>query len=363
MSAEVAHGRERRGSRARRPATQGVDRATPGRRGPALLRLVPVGGPGDEPVRRRRRAGAARPSPAPTRGAAPAGRRGSARVARSTSFGGLARPSAREAPGRNPPWVSNAHTRREGSRLRGGGRAGGRSHGRSSRGELMRIQEAERAGAAVRALPRTRGRAARARDLGPERSRVTIGRADGCELRVGWDERVSRTHAVIERVGDDWVVAGRRALAQRHVRERVARIADAAAAGRARRHARRAHLMLFHAPPAGHGRAHRGRASRTCLGADDITTAQRRVLRALARPSLEARELAAPATERAHRPGAPPERGGGQGAPAPALPAGSGSRTCRRSRSASGWCELAVEGGLAGEASRREPEPPTPTPT
>ena len=160
-------------------------------------------------------------------------------------------------------------------------------------GELLRIQQAERMGLPF-VLYRGPDGDQRMLRLGLEVERVTIGRGDACELRIEWDERVSRIHAVMERVGDDWVVAddglsrngtfvngarisGRRRLAERDVL-RVGRTS-----------------MLFRAPTPG-GDARTAAAVSHVLGADDITTAQRRVLHALARPSIEARELAAPAT-------------------------------------------------------------------
>lgn len=35
---------------------------------------------------------------------------------------------------------------------------------------------------------------------------VTIGRGSGCDLRLPWDERVSRLHAQLDRVGTSWTV-------------------------------------------------------------------------------------------------------------------------------------------------------------
>ncbi|HEY7717430.1 MAG TPA: FHA domain-containing protein [Pedococcus sp.] len=35
---------------------------------------------------------------------------------------------------------------------------------------------------------------------------LTIGRGSGCDLRLPWDERVSRLHAQLDRVGSDWTV-------------------------------------------------------------------------------------------------------------------------------------------------------------
>jgi predicted component of type VI protein secretion system len=37
-------------------------------------------------------------------------------------------------------------------------------------------------------------------------SSLTIGRGSGCDVRLAWDERVSRVHAGLERVGSDWTL-------------------------------------------------------------------------------------------------------------------------------------------------------------
>ena len=38
------------------------------------------------------------------------------------------------------------------------------------------------------------------------KSSVTIGRGSGCDVRLAWDERVSRVHAALELVGSDWTL-------------------------------------------------------------------------------------------------------------------------------------------------------------
>jgi pSer/pThr/pTyr-binding forkhead associated (FHA) protein len=38
------------------------------------------------------------------------------------------------------------------------------------------------------------------------RSALTLGRGSGCDVRLPWDERVSRVHAGVERVGSDWTL-------------------------------------------------------------------------------------------------------------------------------------------------------------
>jgi pSer/pThr/pTyr-binding forkhead associated (FHA) protein len=39
-----------------------------------------------------------------------------------------------------------------------------------------------------------------------DRGALTIGRGSGCEVRLAWDERVSRVHAALELVGSDWTL-------------------------------------------------------------------------------------------------------------------------------------------------------------
>jgi pSer/pThr/pTyr-binding forkhead associated (FHA) protein len=38
------------------------------------------------------------------------------------------------------------------------------------------------------------------------RTTLTIGRSSGCDVRLAWDERVSGTHAGLDRVGHDWTL-------------------------------------------------------------------------------------------------------------------------------------------------------------
>lgn len=44
-------------------------------------------------------------------------------------------------------------------------------------------------------------------ELGGENHRLTIGRRDGCDVRIDWDAKVSRLHAELERISDQWTVA------------------------------------------------------------------------------------------------------------------------------------------------------------
>jgi hypothetical protein len=223
-------------------------------------------------------------------------------------------------------------------------------------GELLRIQEAERAGVPFVLLRDPEGPLRMLR-LGPEATRITIGRGEGCELRIAWDERVSRTHAVLERAGDAWVVVdnglsrngtfvnGTRVAGRRRMVDR-----DVLRAGRT--------LLLFRAPVAA-GDARTAAVSHM-LGAEDITTAQRRVLQALARPSLEAGALAAPA---------PNERIAGElhlsveavKAHLRMLYQRFGIEDLPQVQKRIRLVQLAMESGMVAEDPSRRPDPPTPS--
>ncbi|MBV9047935.1 MAG: FHA domain-containing protein [Solirubrobacterales bacterium] len=42
--------------------------------------------------------------------------------------------------------------------------------------------------------------------LDPDSDHLSVGRDEGCEVCIGWDERVSRLHARLERSGGSWTV-------------------------------------------------------------------------------------------------------------------------------------------------------------
>jgi hypothetical protein len=42
--------------------------------------------------------------------------------------------------------------------------------------------------------------------LGDDRPRVTVGRRADCDVPLGWDQEVSRKHALLEPVGEDWTL-------------------------------------------------------------------------------------------------------------------------------------------------------------
>jgi pSer/pThr/pTyr-binding forkhead associated (FHA) protein len=119
-------------------------------------------------------------------------------------------------------------------------------------------------------------------DLGGAVDRLTIGRRAGNDVALEWDSRVSRVHAALERVGEDWAVmddglshngtwvngerlAGRRRLAD----------GDTIAVG--------ATVLVFRAPPGSSASRPTVSAVGPHLG-ELLTPAQRRVLVALCRP-------------------------------------------------------------------------------
>jgi pSer/pThr/pTyr-binding forkhead associated (FHA) protein len=130
-------------------------------------------------------------------------------------------------------------------------------------------------------------------DLQPLGDRVTIGRRPTNEVVLDWDSEVSRVHAALERLGDDWTVVddglsrtgtylnGNRVSSRQRLRDGdVLTVGDVAIAFRA---------------PAGESVS---RPTVTALGphvGELLTPAQRRVLIALCRPFKDS-TYATPAT-------------------------------------------------------------------
>ncbi len=71
--------------------------------------------------------------------------------------------------------------------------------------ELQAIIAAERAGAPF-LLWRSQDGQQQLLALHPDRWRVTIGRGLGADVSLGWDQQVSREHALLERVGSGWTL-------------------------------------------------------------------------------------------------------------------------------------------------------------
>jgi hypothetical protein len=128
-----------------------------------------------------------------------------------------------------------------------------------------------------------------------ERERVTIGRGDGCDLRLELDPEVSRLHAALERLGDVWVVSddglsrngsfvnGERVSGRRRLRD-----GDALRCG--------ASILHFHEPL--RPTRESTRPGQELIDAH-ITDTQRRVLVALCRPLRDGDPYALPASNRA----------------------------------------------------------------
>ena len=145
--------------------------------------------------------------------------------------------------------------------------------------ELQARIEAERAGTPFLVYRRADGSQAIVPldELGP---RLTIGRREGNDIVMSWDDEVSRVHAALERIGPDWLIAddglshnGTWVNGDRVTGRRILRDSDVIAVGTT--------TLAFVAPEeqsqttATTPRPHVGSA---------LTPAQRRVLVALCRP-------------------------------------------------------------------------------
>ncbi len=71
--------------------------------------------------------------------------------------------------------------------------------------ELTEIMAAERAGSPF-LVWRDQDFQLRIMLLEPDRWRVTVGRASDADVSLAWDSEVSRTHALLERVGREWML-------------------------------------------------------------------------------------------------------------------------------------------------------------
>jgi pSer/pThr/pTyr-binding forkhead associated (FHA) protein len=159
--------------------------------------------------------------------------------------------------------------------------------------ELRRRLGAERAGLPF-LIYRTPDGTQQLFTLRDERERVTIGRGDGSDLCLELDPEVSRLHAELVRLGDDWVLAddglsrngsfvnGERVLARRRLND-----GDVLQFGGS--------LVSFHNP-----RRPQRETTRPAPDGHEIalTETQRRVLVALCRPFRGGTQYALPATNR-----------------------------------------------------------------
>ena len=162
----------------------------------------------------------------------------------------------------------------------------------SSPGELRDRIAAERRGAPF-LVYRTDAGDQVLLDLGAAGDRVTIGRRANNDVPLAWDSRVSRVHAALERVGDDWAVMDD-GLSHNGTWVNGERVAGLRRLGDGDTISVGATLVVFRAPPG-------STTSRPTVSATGphlselLTPAQRRVLVALCRPFKDA-PYAAPAS-------------------------------------------------------------------
>jgi pSer/pThr/pTyr-binding forkhead associated (FHA) protein len=161
----------------------------------------------------------------------------------------------------------------------------------SSPAELKAQLEAERAGQPF--LIYRRGPQGEQQIVALAAERVSMGRGDGCDVRLAWDDDVSRLHAELERRGGVWTVAddgmsrngtylnGERVNGRRRLRD-----LDSLRLG--------ATVIHFRDPAGAEG-------GETRMAGDAppqarVSEAQRRVLVALCRPFRDGNPYATPAT-------------------------------------------------------------------
>jgi pSer/pThr/pTyr-binding forkhead associated (FHA) protein len=154
---------------------------------------------------------------------------------------------------------------------------------RATPAELAERIAAERAGAPFLLL-RDGDDRQRIVGLGAGPPHLTVGRGPACDVRLEWDGEVSRVHARLERLGDEWTfvddggshngsfVDGRRVRGRRRLRD-----GDIIILGRS--------ALLFRAPSASGGTLRTATSAGHATPA--ITAAQHRVLTALCRPCAD----------------------------------------------------------------------------
>jgi pSer/pThr/pTyr-binding forkhead associated (FHA) protein len=133
------------------------------------------------------------------------------------------------------------------------------------------------------------------RELEGGRERLTVGRSEAADVNLDSDPEVSRVHAELERLGDDWTLAddglsrnGSFVNSDRIVGRRRLRDGDALRFGDT--------LVLFRSPAQALDEETVPATDRPDVSR--VTDTQRRVLVALCRPFREGSEFARPATNR-----------------------------------------------------------------
>lgn len=131
--------------------------------------------------------------------------------------------------------------------------------------------------------------------LGAGAARLSVGRGEGADIPLAWDGDVSRLHALLERIGDDWTVSDD-GLSRNGTFVNAERIA-------ARRRLRDGDTLRFGGTTAVFRDPLTAGAVETNLAADGsrevaISPAERRVLIALCTPFKAGTPYAAPASNR-----------------------------------------------------------------
>jgi pSer/pThr/pTyr-binding forkhead associated (FHA) protein len=159
--------------------------------------------------------------------------------------------------------------------------------------ELQAVNAAERAGDPF-VVGRDAAGAQFIRPLGSDRWRATIGRAPEADIALPWDREVSRAHALLERLGDQWTVVdeglsrnGTWVDGQRVTGRHRLRNGERVCVGTT--------VLTFRDPT--EDVAESTARVVVAAGADNLTPTQRQVLIALARPVFES-AFATPATNR-----------------------------------------------------------------
>jgi FHA domain len=162
----------------------------------------------------------------------------------------------------------------------------------ASGSELQAVIAAERLGKPF-LLFRDGGGGHRLLSLSETAERLTVGRHPTADVSLEWDEEVSRVHAELVRVGEEWTlidaglsrngsfVNGRLAVARRRLHD-----GDTLRFGNT--------AVIFRCPA--EDRANSTVPSEALLGAVHVSDAQRRVLVALCRPYRETTSFVTPAT-------------------------------------------------------------------
>jgi pSer/pThr/pTyr-binding forkhead associated (FHA) protein len=158
--------------------------------------------------------------------------------------------------------------------------------------ELQERADAERRGTAFLLFRDGAGRQ-RIVELPPSADRLTVGRRASSNVALEWDTEVSRLHAELERIGDDWTLSDD-GLSQNGSFVNGARLSH-------RHRLKDGDMMRFGRTSVVFCAAQRSGSLATIVPDDrvppaDLTEAQRRVLLALCRPFKGSDAFAAPAT-------------------------------------------------------------------